>query len=36
MMLSVTNVVAGYGVHDEVLKGVGLRVAERERFDIAA
>jgi branched-chain amino acid transport system ATP-binding protein len=30
MMLSVTNVVAGYGAHDEVLKGVGLTVAERE------
>jgi branched-chain amino acid transport system ATP-binding protein len=29
-MLSVTNVVAGYGAHDEVLKGVGLTVAERE------
>jgi branched-chain amino acid transport system ATP-binding protein/neutral amino acid transport system ATP-binding protein len=30
MMLSVTDVVAGYGAHDEVLKGVGLTVAERE------
>ncbi|MEJ0075045.1 MAG: ABC transporter ATP-binding protein [Alphaproteobacteria bacterium] len=30
MMLSVTNVVAGYGAHDEVLKGVGLTVAEGE------
>jgi branched-chain amino acid transport system ATP-binding protein/neutral amino acid transport system ATP-binding protein len=30
MMLSVTNVVAGYGAHDEVLKGVRLAVAERE------
>jgi branched-chain amino acid transport system ATP-binding protein len=30
MMLSVTNIVAGYGAHDEVLKGVGLTVAERE------
>jgi branched-chain amino acid transport system ATP-binding protein/neutral amino acid transport system ATP-binding protein len=29
-MLSVTNVVAGYGAHDEVLKGVGITVAERE------
>jgi branched-chain amino acid transport system ATP-binding protein len=29
-MLSVTNVVAGYGAHDEVLKGVGIAVAERE------
>ena len=29
-MLSVTNVVAGYGAHDEVLKGVGISVAERE------
>jgi len=29
-MLSVTNIVAGYGAHDEVLKGVGLTVAERE------
>jgi hypothetical protein len=26
-MLSVTNVVAGYGAHDEVLKGVGITVA---------
>src|SRR6476620_9368677 len=30
LMLSVSNVVAGYGAHDEVLKGVGLTVAERE------
>src|ERR1041384_3594719 len=30
MMLSVTNVVAGCGAHDEVLKGVDLIVAERE------
>jgi branched-chain amino acid transport system ATP-binding protein len=30
MMLSVTNVVADYGAHDEVLKGVGISVAERE------
>jgi len=30
MMLSVTNVVAGYGAHDEVLKGVGITVAEKE------
>src|ERR1041385_7701250 len=30
MMLSVANVVAGYGAHDEVLKGVRLNVAERE------
>jgi len=30
MMLSATNVVAGYGAHDEVLKRVGLTVAERE------
>ena len=29
-MLSVTNVVAGYGAHDEVLKGAGITVAERE------
>jgi branched-chain amino acid transport system ATP-binding protein len=29
-MLSVTNVVVGYGAHDEVLKGVGMTVAERE------
>jgi branched-chain amino acid transport system ATP-binding protein len=29
-MLSVTNVVAGYGAHDEVLKGVDIAVAERE------
>jgi len=30
MMLTVTNVVAGYGAHDEVLKGVGIAVAQRE------
>jgi branched-chain amino acid transport system ATP-binding protein/neutral amino acid transport system ATP-binding protein len=30
MMLSVSNVVAGYGAHDEVLKGVGMTVAEHE------
>ena len=30
MMLSVENVVAGYGAHDEVLKGVGITVAEKE------
>jgi branched-chain amino acid transport system ATP-binding protein/neutral amino acid transport system ATP-binding protein len=30
MMLSVENVVAGYGAHDEVLKGVGMVVAEKE------
>jgi branched-chain amino acid transport system ATP-binding protein/neutral amino acid transport system ATP-binding protein len=30
MMLSVKNVVAGYGAHDEVLKGVGIAVAEKE------
>src|SRR6478672_606655 len=30
MMLSVENVVAGYGAHDEVLKGVGIVVAEKE------
>jgi branched-chain amino acid transport system ATP-binding protein/neutral amino acid transport system ATP-binding protein len=30
MMLSVENVVAGYGAHDEVLKGVRLTVAEKE------
>ena len=30
MMLTVANVVAGYGAHDEVLKGVGITVAERE------
>lgn len=30
MMLSLSNVVAGYGAHDEVLKGVNLDVAERE------
>jgi branched-chain amino acid transport system ATP-binding protein len=29
-MLSVANVVAGYGAHDEVLKGVSVTVAERE------
>jgi branched-chain amino acid transport system ATP-binding protein len=29
-MLSVINVVAGYGAHDEVLKGVDMSVAERE------
>ena len=29
-MLSVSNIVAGYGAHDEVLKGVGITVAERE------
>jgi len=29
-MLSVENVVAGYGAHDEVLKGVGITVAEKE------
>ena len=29
-MLTVDNLVAGYGAHDEVLKGVGLTVAERE------
>jgi branched-chain amino acid transport system ATP-binding protein/neutral amino acid transport system ATP-binding protein len=29
-MLNVANVVAGYGAHDEVLKGVGITVAERE------
>ena len=29
-MLSVTNVVAGYGAHDEVLKNIGITVAERE------
>lgn len=29
-MLAVTNVVAGYGAHDEVLKRVGIAVAERE------
>ena len=29
-MLSVTNVVAGYGTHDEVLKGVGISVAQSE------
>jgi branched-chain amino acid transport system ATP-binding protein len=29
-MLSVADVVAGYGVHDEVLKGVNVTVAERE------
>jgi branched-chain amino acid transport system ATP-binding protein len=30
MMLSVENVVAGYGAHDEVLKGVDIAVAEKE------
>jgi branched-chain amino acid transport system ATP-binding protein/neutral amino acid transport system ATP-binding protein len=30
MMLSVVNVVAGYGAHDEVLKGVDIAVAEKE------
>jgi branched-chain amino acid transport system ATP-binding protein len=30
VMLSVTDVVAGYGAHDEVLKGVGIAAAERE------
>ncbi len=30
MMLTVSNIVAGYGAHDEVLKGVGMVVAERE------
>ena len=29
-MLSVTSVVVGYGAHDEVLKGVGMAVAEGE------
>lgn len=29
-MLAVTNVVAGYGAHDEVLKGVGISVAAGE------
>jgi branched-chain amino acid transport system ATP-binding protein len=29
-MLTVSNVVAGYGAHDEVLKGVGITVAEKE------
>jgi len=29
-MLSVINVIAGYGAHDEVLKGVGIMIAERE------
>jgi branched-chain amino acid transport system ATP-binding protein len=29
-MLSVADVVAGYGAHDEVLKGVGITVAKRE------
>jgi branched-chain amino acid transport system ATP-binding protein/neutral amino acid transport system ATP-binding protein len=29
-MLAVTDVVAGYGAHDEVLKGVGITVAQRE------
>jgi branched-chain amino acid transport system ATP-binding protein/neutral amino acid transport system ATP-binding protein len=30
MMLSVENVTAGYGAHDEVLKSVGIAVAEKE------
>jgi branched-chain amino acid transport system ATP-binding protein/neutral amino acid transport system ATP-binding protein len=30
MMLTVSNVIAGYGAHDEVLKGVGITVAEKE------
>ena len=30
MMLTVTNVVAGYGAHDEVLKGVGLKDLDTE------
>jgi len=29
-MLTVSNVIAGYGAHDEVLKGVGITVAEKE------
>ncbi len=29
-MLTVANVIAGYGAHDEVLKGVGMTVAEKE------
>jgi branched-chain amino acid transport system ATP-binding protein len=29
-LLSVTNLVAGYGAHDEVLKGVGITVSEHE------
>jgi branched-chain amino acid transport system ATP-binding protein len=29
-MLTVSNVVAGYGAHDEVLKGVGITVAAKE------
>jgi branched-chain amino acid transport system ATP-binding protein len=29
-MLAVTNVVAGYGAHDEVLKNISITVAERE------
>jgi branched-chain amino acid transport system ATP-binding protein len=29
-MLTVSSVVAGYGAHDEVLKGVGITVAEKE------
>jgi branched-chain amino acid transport system ATP-binding protein len=29
-MLSVTNLVTGYGAHDEVLKHVGITAAERE------
>ena len=28
-MLAVDNVVAGYGAHDEVLKGIGLVVSKR-------
>ena len=32
-MLSVTKVVAGYGAHDEVLKGVGMTVAPDARLD---
>jgi branched-chain amino acid transport system ATP-binding protein/neutral amino acid transport system ATP-binding protein len=30
MMLSVTKIVAGYGAHDEVLKGVDISVGQRE------
>jgi branched-chain amino acid transport system ATP-binding protein len=29
-MLTVSNVIAGYGAHDEVLKGVGMTIGERE------
>jgi len=29
-LLAVTNIVAGYGAHDEVLKGVGITVAQGE------